>query len=127
MKKVFENGVEIEFNFNKKQIIRVEGLGYYTIIDMGTVSTTTYALLESWDDGEDDMCVIMMPRNIMWLEYDNDRLCFKNGNRKCLFIPARRVVVDAAYNSLTSELTDAGYIVNDDELEYWTEEEMEVI
>lgn len=124
MKKVFQNGIEIEFDFDKQQIIRVEGLGYYTIIDMGNVSTTTYALLESWDYGEEDMCVVMMPHNPMWLTKENDKP-FAGGNKQCLFIPKKRIVVYDAYNGLLSELTDAGYIVNDDELEYWTDEEME--
>lgn len=124
MKKVFQNGIEIEFDFDKHQLIRVEGLGYYTIIDMGTVSTTTYALLESWDYGEEDMCVIAMPHNFMWLTKENDKP-FANGNQKCLFIPKKKIVVEVAYNTLSSELTDAGYIVDDDELEYWTDEEME--
>lgn len=109
----------------KKTLIRVEGLGDYTIIDVGSIGAANmFALLESYTYGEEDMCVIdMSTLPIMWITREDGKKFYKEYDKK-LFVPKKYIAIESAYNDLTTELEDADILGINDELEYWTDEEI---
>lgn len=112
----------VHYNINKKTTFRIEGENehstkFYSIIDAATVGDSTYCLLESNMYGEDDMVVVKLPKNLLWLVQENKE-------EVKVFIPHKYIICSAC-NDIITELTDNDIIMDDFDAELWSDEEIE--
>lgn len=116
----------VSLPIDKHTLIHVEGLGEYGIVDIANIKDSfhVYALLESWTYGEEDMCVVdLTAAPILWITRDDGKKFHKQYEKK-LFINRKHIVVESAYNDLQTELEDADIFYGDDELEFWSDDEI---
>lgn len=130
MYKKFTNGVVINNpKITTKTYFRVENDGesashhpYYTMIDAASIGTCTYLLLENNAYGEEDTIVVKLPMNPYWIHPQDPTSRYKNGEHEALFIP-HKFFVCSTFDDIVTALDDNVWEVGD-EIEVWTEEEM---
>ena len=129
MKKQFNSGEEFTLPITKSTPIRVEGLGDYGIVDVltycGNFNYVTYALLEHWTRGEDDMCVVKLTGCLpLWIIREGGKKFYDKYDRK-FFLPRGKIIIESACNSLDCELIDYCAIEFDELVKWWSDEEID--
>ena len=125
MKKILKSKETIKFPFDSKTTFRVEQetnhCKDFTIIDAVTLKNgRTAVLLENDEIGEEWCVIALLPKKIInWLVQNDEP-----NNKKKVFLPYQLIIIDSAYNDITTELEEAGYIEDESEVEIWTQEEI---
>ena len=122
MKKTMKSGVSYEYPLDKHSEIKCEGyVGSYSIIDAVTYDSKVYVFLEHNLYGDEtELLLAILPDNCLrW--YVVERL---NGeNCKRFFIPSNSILAES-YDTISIALSDCYPIADLDEIEIWTDEEI---
>lgn len=122
MKKTTKCGTTWEYPLDMKSEIKCEGYrGYYTIIDAATYKSEVYVFLEhDWYGDETALLLAVLPTDrLRWYVVDK---C--NGKQERYFFIRTEDIIAESYDTISITLSDCYPIAELDEIEIWTDEEI---
>lgn len=125
MLKTMQSGVAYAYPLDKRSTFKCEGYrGIYSMIDAVTCNDDVYVLLEhNWYGDETALLLAVLPRD-----------CFKwyvvettSGKTKKYFFISSQDVLEETYDSIDIALSDHYPDVEEEDIEFWTDEEINKI
>lgn len=122
MFKIMKNGTTWGYPLDMKSKIKCEGYrGFYTIIDAATYKSEVYVLLEHNTYGDEVAYVLAVLPTACLRWYVVDKY---NGQQEKSFFIRERDILEDTYDSIDIAIHDHYYGVIDDDIEFWTDDEI---
>lgn len=122
MLKTMKSGITFAYPLDMKSEFKCEGYrGIYSMIDAVTWDDDVYVLLEhNWYGDETELLLAVLPRDCFkWYVVETS-----SGKTKKYFFISSPDILEETYDSIDIALSDHYPDVEEDEMEFWTDEEI---